>query len=99
MTHDALYRFQDKHYHGITRKQADQIYMDILIEHGVNRTLAKIRYRVLRWLGWIAWNGEKRKLEKDYLKVIHSSFLPALAQEYEIPTIFVTDIKKVSGIL
>lgn len=93
--HDAIYRFQDKHFKEIDRKTADLIYMDMLIENGFNEKLAKIRHIGLRKLGGIAWNINKNRLENDYVSVIQQSFLPHLGVEYKIPTIHYKDIVKI----
>lgn len=53
--HDWLYKMQIT-----TRKQADQIYLQDLINSGWKRWKCRLTYVGLRWFGWKAWNKHKR---------------------------------------
>jgi hypothetical protein len=51
--HDFLYRFGFKL--GVSRKLADQIYVEALVTLGMGKFQAKLRYLGLRLFGWTAY--------------------------------------------
>lgn len=66
--HDYLYShaaFQraDGAWEAVTRKQADEVYLELALLKGLPQWRALMRYRVLRLVGWRAWNAH-RKAEK-----------------------------------
>ena len=55
LVHDYLYQT------GIfTRKQADQIYFDLMMYNGIDRFRSSLHYRSLRAAGWVQWNKYRR---------------------------------------
>lgn len=60
--HDLLYRLQPD---GWTQKMADEIFLDLMIEAGISKPIAHIRYRGLRMFGWYAWWRNKKKYAAD----------------------------------
>ena len=64
LAHDWLYVS-----HQVTRKEADQIFNDLLIESGINKTIANIMYYGLRLGGGLAWDHSKKDIKK--LKLLY----------------------------
>lgn len=59
--HDYLYQFGGyQHVDGswteVTRKTADEVYLELALLKGLPQWRAMMRYRVLRLVGWVAWN-------------------------------------------
>lgn len=53
--HDFLY----EHPHGITRKDADDIFFNLLISNGVSKKEAVVIYLLVRAFGWRYFNGPR----------------------------------------
>ncbi len=71
LIHDYLYRYQGKipskyisDDHIFTRKQADKIFLHLMIDEGVPNWKAKIAYRAVRIFGRRAWNKHKKGSSK-----------------------------------
>lgn len=63
--HDYLYRLggykaTNGNFVQVTRKQADDVYLELVKAKGAPTWRASMRYRVLRLVGWIAWNESVR---------------------------------------
>lgn len=58
--HDFIYRAQPSDW---TRKEADRMFLSLLIEFGAGLFAAKCAYYAVRWFGWIAWR--ENRLIKD----------------------------------
>lgn len=58
--HDRLYRVQPP---GWTRKEADRMFLAMLIEHGAGLFAAFAAYFAVRLFGGIAWRENRRLLE------------------------------------
>jgi hypothetical protein len=43
----------------VTRKQADEVYLELALLKGLPQWRALMRYRVLRLVGWRAWNAHR----------------------------------------
>ena len=54
VVHDYLYRTQPD---GVTRKQADDVFKDLMRRDGVTRGLEETMYRAVRSQGWRAWKA------------------------------------------
>ena len=50
--HDYIYRLQPE---GWTRREADRMFLAMLVEHGANRWAANRAYEAVRLFGWMAW--------------------------------------------
>lgn len=44
----------------VTRKQADAVYLELALLKGLPQWRALMRYRVLRLVGWRAWNAHRK---------------------------------------
>ena len=53
VAHDFIYRMQPE---GWTRKDADRMFLALLIEFGARLHSAYMAYLAVRWFGWIAWS-------------------------------------------
>lgn len=67
--HDYLYQHggyqhEDGSWTEVTRKTADEVYLELALLKGLPPWRALMRYRVLRLVGWKAWN-EHRARERD----------------------------------
>lgn len=60
VAHDFIYRTQPK---GWTRKEADRMFLALLIEFGAPLHSAFMAYLAVRWFGWSAWNESAAILE------------------------------------
>ena len=60
--HDYLYEIQKINDEWITRKQADDIFYDAMLELGVNRFKARIMWSAVRSFGWIHFNKRSKKI-------------------------------------
>ena len=58
--HDWIYRVQPADW---TRKEADKMFLALLIEHGASVFSALAAYYAVRMFGWIAWNENRQILE------------------------------------
>ena len=58
--HDWIYRTQPE---GWTRKDADRMFLALLIEFGTPAPRALAAYLAVRCFGGIAWNGNRKLLE------------------------------------
>lgn len=61
--HDYLYRHSgyyttDDHFKTVTRKQADAVYLELVQLKGLPAWRSRLRYGVLRVVGWWAWNHQ-----------------------------------------
>ena len=56
--HDFIYRIQPADW---TRKEADRMFLALLVEFGVPVRSALMAYYAVRWFGWIAWNENRRR--------------------------------------
>ena len=54
--HDWLYRHKQINGRPITRKQADDLFLEIMLYVGVRTCLAWAMYGAVRAFGWILWN-------------------------------------------
>ena len=52
VAHDFIYRMQPE---GWSRKDADRMFLALLIEFGASLYSAYMAYLAVRWFGWIAW--------------------------------------------
>lgn len=50
--HDWLYRTKE---HGLSRKEADQIFRELMKQEGVGWWTRNVMYRAVRFGGWKAW--------------------------------------------
>lgn len=58
--HDYIYRIQPSDW---TRKDADRMFLALLIEHGAPVCSALMAYLAVRRFGWIAWKTNARRKE------------------------------------
>ncbi len=56
IAHDWIYRDQPE---GWTRKEADLMLYCFMLEDGLPEFRARMAYRGVRFLGWIAWDANK----------------------------------------
>lgn len=61
--HDYLYRHSGYYtlagdFKRVTREQADQVYLELVLLKGLSPWRAALRYAVLRVVGWWAWNHQ-----------------------------------------
>lgn len=62
--HDYLYQHagwqrEDGTWEPVTRKQADEVYLELALLKGLPQWRALMRYRVLRLVGWAAWRKHR----------------------------------------
>ena len=71
VVHDYLYwlngRPEPKSGRSYTREQADNIYLQALVETGLGGWRAKIRYWALRIFGSFAWASHAKRIRKEKL--------------------------------
>ena len=60
--HDYIYRLQPD---GWTRKEADRMFLALLVEFGANRWAANRAYEAVRLFGGIAWAENRRRGEAE----------------------------------
>ena len=60
--HDYIYRTQPD---GWTRKEADRMFLALLIEFGARLHSAYFAYLAVRLFGWVAWNDNRARLELE----------------------------------
>lgn len=70
--HDWLYRHggyyrADSSFVRVTRKQADEVYRELILAKGLAPWRATIRYSILRLVGWAAWNQNEKNRSSDPL--------------------------------
>ena len=58
--HDFIYRIQPE---GWTRRDADLMFLALLIEFGTSPIRAYMAYLAVKWFGWVAWNENRLILE------------------------------------
>ena len=63
--HDYLYKYAgydraDGTFTEVERKTADRVYLELALLKGLPQWRALMRYRVLRLVGWVAWNKWRR---------------------------------------
>ena len=63
--HDFLYAHRKIGGRPIKRKEADDIFLEIMIYTGVNKMLAYIMYMIVRNFAWIPW---KKRKEEDIIQ-------------------------------
>lgn len=56
----AAYQKADGTWQPVTRRQADEVYLELALLKGLPQWRAMMRYRVLRLVGWVAWNEHRR---------------------------------------
>lgn len=54
VAHDHLYAGGER---GVTRKEADRVFLEIMVGDGTQVWRALIMYRMVRWFGRSSWNG------------------------------------------
>ena len=59
LIHDWLYVHRKIGGRKITRKEADLLFLEIMLYIGVSKITARIMYRAVRMFGWIPWNKRK----------------------------------------
>jgi hypothetical protein len=59
--HDWLYRMQPE---GVSRKVADDIFYEALLEEGYSKASAKAHWLGVRAGGWVAWNKHRKAMER-----------------------------------
>lgn len=60
--HDFIYRMQPE---GWTQEMADLVFFDLMVEAGISKTVARVRYLGLRLGGWYAWWRNKKRYAED----------------------------------
>ena len=68
--HDWLYRQggyyrADSSFVPVTRKQADEVYRELILAKGLAPWRATLRYHILRLVGWSAWNQNEKQRQND----------------------------------
>ena len=62
--HDQMYRYQKVMGEPITRKFADDVWLEAMLidfrKHKTGVFVAWLEYTVIRLVGWVAWNNYKR---------------------------------------
>lgn len=66
--HDYLYWYQSNRGVPVTRKQADGVFLEAMINQGIPWARRQILYRAVRLGGWRAWNSNAKLRNKDSSK-------------------------------
>lgn len=61
--HGGYYRATGQ-FVSVTRKQADEVYKELVLAKGLPKWRATLRFSVLRAVGWLHWNKSQEKHHK-----------------------------------
>jgi Protein of unknown function (DUF1353) len=56
LIHDWLYRTRPP---GVTRREADRVFLELMLEDGVPLDQARLMHQAVRWFGDKAWNDRR----------------------------------------
>ena len=65
VVHDFLYYYQRNEAEPVTRKQADDVFLEAMETLGVRKSQRLVIYYAVRAFGWIAWSKRRQELDEE----------------------------------